>query len=40
MNMFCKYPQLYSVIIPAISVPMLLGITFIIMGIEITITTK
>ncbi len=40
MNVFKKYPQLYSVVIPIISVPIMLGITFIIMGIEITITTK
>ena len=40
MNIFKKHPQLYAFIIPAITVPILLVITFFMMGIEVKITTK
>ena len=35
MKIFQKYPQIYSVLIPAISVPIMLFVTFILMGIEV-----
>jgi len=34
---FKKYPQLYTIVIPAISVPIMLGITFAVMKIEVVI---
>ena len=34
---FKKYPQLYAIVIPAISVPIMLGITFAVMKIEVVI---
>tara|TARA_Y100001938_G_scaffold128710_1_gene182778 strand:- start:28916 stop:29032 length:117 start_codon:yes stop_codon:yes gene_type:complete len=37
MNLFKKYPQLYVIIIPAITVPVMLVTTFAIMGIEVII---
>ena len=37
MNVFKKYPQLYSIVIPAESVPIMLGITFAVMRIEVII---
>lgn len=40
MNIFNNHTQLYAFIIPSIIVPILLVITFFIMGIEVKITTK
>ena len=37
MKLFKKYPQLYSIIIPAICVPIMLRITFAVMRIEVII---
>lgn len=35
MEIFNKYPQIYSVLVPIISVPIMLFVTFILMGIEV-----
>ena len=37
MNILKRYPQLYTILIPAISVPVMLSITFIVMKVEIII---
>ena len=37
MNIFKKYPHLYAIAIPAVSVPIMLGITFAVMKIEVVI---
>ena len=33
--LFKKHPQLYAVVLPAITVPVMLIITFFVMGIEV-----
>ena len=35
MEIFNKYPQIYSVLVPIISVPIMFFISFILMGIEV-----
>ena len=35
--MFKKHPELYALIIPAIAVPIMLYITFLFMGIEVSV---
>lgn len=37
MNIFKKRPELFVIVIPAISVPIMLGITFAVMKIEVVI---
>ena len=33
--LFKEHPELYTILIPAIAVPIMLGITFFVMGIEV-----
>ena len=37
MNILKIYPQLYTILIPVIAVPVMLSITFIVMKVEIII---
>ena len=37
MNIFKKRPELFVIVIPTISVPIMLGITFAIMKVEVII---
>jgi hypothetical protein len=37
MKLLKKHPELYTIIIPVISVPIMLAVTFLAMNIEVTI---